>query len=122
MSEKQIHILVVDDEIELSNVLGEALELEDFKVTIFNSAVEALEKVLDIDFEVVISDHNMPEMNGDEFFLKLKEKMDRPFFFYLSTGDMDIDEGEMQEMGVTKLVMKPYNIFELCDEIKERCS
>lgn len=100
--------------------MAEALELEDFEVTVFHNAVEALEKIEEIPFDAVISDHHMPGMNGDKFFEKVNEIIDRDILFYLCTGDMDIDSDSFEAKGGTKVVMKPYNVFELCEEIKEK--
>ncbi len=120
LSDSKTHVLVVDDESELAEILCEALEMDGFKVTSFENSVMALAKASDLDFDVVISDHHMPGMSGEEFFHRLKSEIERPFLFYLCTGDMGIDSSEFEKAGGTKVVTKPYNIFELSSEIKEK--
>ena len=115
-----IHVIVVDDQEDLANILTEALEMEGFKVSEFHSAVDALEKIDGIDFDVIISDAHMPGMGGLEFFQRVKEKFKKPHLFYLCTGDMDITSSDFEAQGGTKVISKPYNIFDLCDELSER--
>ncbi|MCR9203524.1 MAG: response regulator [Halobacteriovoraceae bacterium] len=119
MSDTLGHIVVVDDEEELANILSESFELENFKVTEFHSAEDALSQIFNIDFDVIISDAHMPGMNGMDFLREVKSKKTEPFFFFLCTGDLEITETALMEAGGTALIPKPYNLFDLIEIVTE---
>jgi DNA-binding NtrC family response regulator len=58
------HILVVDDEASIRNVLRDILEMEDYEVEEAKDGIEALAKVKINKFDVIISDIKMPKMDG----------------------------------------------------------
>lgn len=120
LSPNECHVVVVDDEVDLANILCESLEMEDFKVSEFHSAEEALNNLGTDNFSVVISDAHMPGKSGLELLKILKETYSHPFLFYLCTGDMEISESHLKELGGTCLITKPYNLFDLIDVIKDR--
>ena len=66
MTEQQRHVLVVDDEQETCDLLQMVLEREGYKVTTSTSAGSALELVGSVDFDLVLTDLQMPEMGGLE--------------------------------------------------------
>ena len=69
---KQASILVVDDESEILQTFRRRLRLEDFDVELANGPSEALEKMRDTLFPIVISDIKMPGMSGIELLSELK--------------------------------------------------
>jgi CheY-like chemotaxis protein len=116
----ECHIIIVDDEPDLAEILAESLELEDFKVSRFLSAEEALKALKGHDdFHVVISDAHMPGMNGLDFLVTLKKDFRHQFLFYLCTGDLEVTEEDLKNRGGSALICKPYNLFDLVDTIKE---
>ena len=66
-------IILIDDEADLVNLFTEALQLNGFKVCGFTNPLEALNHVEKNpqDYGLVISDFQMPEMNGNELCTKL---------------------------------------------------
>lgn len=69
-------ILVVDDSPETTEMLGKLLELEGAFVESARSGKEALELAKRKDFDLVISDISMPEMDGYQLLRKLRELPD----------------------------------------------
>ena len=57
-------ILVVDDEVELKNALVEALASQSYEVRGFTNPRDALKALREENFDVLLSDLIMPEMNG----------------------------------------------------------
>jgi PAS domain S-box-containing protein len=81
-----ISALYVDDETDLLDIAKFFLEsLGEFSVTTENSARNAIELTIFRNFDVVVSDFQMPEMDGIEF-LKAIREMDKNIPFILFTG------------------------------------
>ncbi len=86
-------ILVLDDEKSLAELLGDLLELLAYTTVICNSAAQALASIREQDFDVIISDFRMPEVNGEQFYAeatKLKPALARRIIFL--TGDVVNEE------------------------------
>ncbi len=58
------NILIIDDEASIRNVLRDILELEDYEVDEAKDGIEALAKIRQNKFDVVVSDIKMPKMDG----------------------------------------------------------
>ena len=63
-----VHILILDDEPCVSDLLSELLRLLGYESTKCGSPVAALELLGRTHFDVILTDFRMPQMNGDEFF------------------------------------------------------
>lgn len=66
-------VFVVDDEEDILHITKEYLELEDYKVMTFLKAQDALDKLNSVIPDVIITDINMPEMDGIEFMQKVNK-------------------------------------------------
>lgn len=81
-----IRVLQVDDELDLLKTSKQILELQGpFQIESTNSVKEAFEKIKEKEFDVIISDYQMPEKNGLEFLEKLRTSGDQTSFI-LFTG------------------------------------
>lgn len=69
-----VKILVVEDEAMMRNLLLKILESEGYKVVLASSAQEALEKLEQEKYDLMLSDVKMPGMNGFELLEKVKSK------------------------------------------------
>ncbi|GGE26337.1 sigma-54-dependent transcriptional regulator [Psychroflexus planctonicus] len=72
MNKKNTHILIVDDEPELRNLLARILELEDYSTFTAKDGKQALKLLAQQSIHVVITDVQMPEMNGIKLIEKIK--------------------------------------------------
>ena len=70
LSDKNLNILVVDDDQSISMLLSEILNLWQHKVTVKHSAKDALVVIEDEDYDIIFTDMLMPEMNGMELIQK----------------------------------------------------
>lgn len=102
-------ILVVDDEPSLVDLASEYLERVggDLSVTTATSATDALALVRgDAEFDCVVSDFNMPELNGLELLEAVREEYPSiPFVLYTGRGSEEI-ASEAISAGVTDYVQK----------------
>ncbi len=88
-SHRRIRILHVDDEPDFADLAGTFLERDDdrFTVETATSADEGLESVDDRPPDCVVSDYNMPGMNGIEFLQAVRvEYPDLPFILFTGKG------------------------------------
>ena len=87
-----IHVLYVDDDIDLLNLEKVILErLGDFLVTPVAGAVEAISLLKEQSFDVIISDYQMPGMDGIAFLRHLKAEGDTtPFILFTGRGREEV--------------------------------
>ncbi|NND60207.1 MAG: response regulator [Gammaproteobacteria bacterium] len=67
-------ILLVDDEPMILRIMSVALEDQGYRVAIAHNGIEALEVAPDFNPDIVVTDVDMPKMNGHELCLKLRER------------------------------------------------
>lgn len=108
-------IAIVEDDINMRKSLEFALkEYDEFEVICYKNAIEALKKIND-DIELVITDINMPGMDGIEFIKKLDDKFD----IIVITGNATLNRAiESVRLGVKDFLTKPFEIDTLVDAIK----
>ena len=68
------NVLIVDDNPNMSTLLSEMLEVFDYKSVRAGGGTEALSKLSEQDFAMVITDMRMPNMNGLELLKSIKGK------------------------------------------------
>lgn len=109
-----MNIVIVEDDINMRKSLEIALgEYEEFNITSFKSAVDALKKLND-DTDVIITDINMPKMDGIEFIKKLDGKFD----VIIITGNATLNRAiESVRLGVKDFLTKPFDITTLYEAI-----
>lgn len=104
--------VVVDDDINLLNLTSSVLKQENHKVLSFNNAAKALEAIQSTNYDFVITDIQMPEMDGFMFLEKLKKLpgsvYDKQPVIAL-TGRTDLDFSVYKDAGFTTVVKKPYS-------------
>lgn len=66
-------VLVVDDETDVADLIAEILQKDGCSVTHANSGKQALDRLGQSEFDIVLSDLNMPEMDGRGLFEAIKE-------------------------------------------------
>ena len=114
-------ILLVDDEEELVFVTKLRLECLGYKVFSFTSGIEAL-NFFEKDphkFDIVITDHTMPFMNGIELTGKiLKVRSHIPVVLCTGFSDLSIQE-EALSAGIREFIMKPLDTDDMARVIRE---
>lgn len=121
MSTEPIQVLLVDDEQDLLDICSDSFEMEGFKVSPVLSGEKALELLAKNDFDVVISDFMMPEMSGLEFLSQAQKLCAHKKFpvFIFSTGAVDVNESDVKLKGASAIIIKPFDIDELINLVKE---
>ena len=105
-------VLVLDDERCISELLSEMLQILGFTPTACNSPADALKLLESQDFDVILTDFRMPQMNGDEFFRRAvaaKPSLSSRIVFL--TGDTFSEETQRYlGGGITRFLSKPFDI------------
>ena len=109
-------ILLVDDDIELTDLLAEVLRLDSFEVEIANNGQEALDK-LNSSHQLVLLDVMMPVLNGIETLKKIRQTSNVPVMMLTARGE-EIDRVLGLELGADDYLPKPFNDRELVARIK----
>jgi response regulator RpfG family c-di-GMP phosphodiesterase len=104
-------VLVVDDEDIVLKSIGNYLEMEtDYRILTYNSPAEALKAVSNVEVDLVISDYLMPEMNGIEFLLKVKEIHPLATRIILTAyADKENAIRAINELGLFQYIEKPWD-------------
>ena len=113
---KMSKILLVDDDIELTDLLAEVLRLTGFEVEIANNGQEALDK-LNSSHQLVLLDVMMPVLNGIETLKKIRQTSNVPVMMLTARGE-EIDRVLGLELGADDYLPKPFNDRELVARIK----
>ncbi len=117
MSE-QSRLLMVDDDQELCELLGDYLEHEGFAVEFAHNADEAQEKLQRADrYDLMILDVMMPGRSGMDLLQEIRPRLQLPVIMLTGRGE-DIDRILGLEMGADDYMSKPCNPRELVARIK----
>ena len=110
-----MNIVIVEDDINMRKSLEIALgEYEELNIKSYKSAVEALKKLND-DTDLIITDINMPKMDGLEFIKELNGKFD----VIIMTGNATLNKAiESVRLGVKDFLTKPFDVSTLYEAIK----
>ncbi|MGG6229267.1 ATP-binding protein [Tenacibaculum sp. SDUM215027] len=105
-----IHAVVVEDDTSLRALLKNVLEGLGVKVTSFSNAQEALNKINNITYDLVLTDIQLPKMNGIHFMETLKKHNSykgQPII--AMTGRANLSESEYVKNGFSDALIKPFH-------------
>lgn len=115
------HILIVDDSKTVRNLVAFIMKKEGFKVTAAEDGLDGLEKLYSADkIDLVISDVNMPRMDGFTFIKTVREQdvyRDLPIVV-LSTEGQEKDISTGMSLGANLYMVKPAQPDKMVKNIK----
>jgi two-component system phosphate regulon response regulator OmpR len=113
------HILVIDDDNRLRDLLRQYLTKNNFLVSVAENTRQAREQMQKYLFDLMVVDVMMPEENGMDFVLKLRKEEDNntPVLMLTAMGDVD-DRIKGLERGADDYLVKPFEPKELVLRIK----
>ena len=117
MNKFEAHILVVDDDDGIRNLVKRYLNENNFLVTTANSAEDAEEKVKVIKFDLIVLDIMMPGESGLDFISKNKDKYNSPIILLTAKGEAS-ERVEVLEVGADDYLPKPFEPKELTLRIR----
>ncbi|GAA0365427.1 response regulator transcription factor [Bacillus horti] len=110
-------ILLVDDEIEIRNLLEIYLKNDGYFVLHANNGGEALQHLREQEVDLIILDVMMPEMDGIEACMKIREEKQMPIIM-LSAKSQDIDKITGLSIGADDYVTKPFSPLEILARVR----
>ena len=112
MSEEPAHILVVDDDRRLRELLRKYLADSGFRVTTAESAEDARAKLGSLAFDLIVMDVMMPGENGLDLTAALRPKTNIPILMLTAMGEAE-DRIKGLETGADDYLPKPFEPREL---------
>ena len=106
------NILIIEDEESVANVLKAYLEKDKYNVSVCNSGMEALEVFKEIDFQLVILDLMLPDIDGEEICKIIRRTSDVYIFMLTSKASLN-DRIVGLDIGADEYLIKPFSPREL---------
>ena len=112
MKKYKAHILVVDDDDRIRELLKEYLTEENYLISTSNNAENAKQKIEMIKFDIIILDIMMPGQSGLDLTHNLREKINTPIILLTAMGEPN-ERIEGLEKGADDYLAKPFEPKEL---------
>ncbi len=110
-------LLLADDDIELCQLLNEYLSNEGFDISLAHDGSAAAKSILAQDFDLMILDVMLPNLNGFEVLKEVRKESQVPILMLTARGD-EIDRIVGLELGADDYIGKPCNPRELTARIR----
>jgi len=117
-------VLIVDDSATVRKFVSVSLSMQGFNVVTACDGMDALEKLPKGKFDLVITDLNMPTMDGFEFIKALRDSSefrDLPVIILTSLADQTNKE-QGTKLGVDSYVIKPFSLEKIQYEVSKYLS
>ena len=111
-------ILIIEDEIGISNFLTQGLEEEGFYVMIATNGVSGLDMAINKKPNLILIDWMLPKMSGIEVCRQIREKNKEIPLIFLTARDTIKETIEGLKAGANDYIKKPFSFEELLERIK----
>ena len=111
------HVLIVEDEKKLADVLVQYLEKESFRITHFESGLDVVDWVKDNQPNIILLDLMLPDINGKELCKEIRQFSSIPIIMVTAMID-EIDRLIGLELGADDYVCKPFSPKEVVARVK----
>ncbi|CAM4092398.1 DNA-binding response regulator [Bacillus cereus] len=111
------HILLVEDDVSIQEMVETYLVKEGFQVTIASDGEEGVTAFLKGSFDLIILDIMMPKLDGLEVVRIIREKSAVPILM-MSAKDTDVDKAVGLGLGADDYICKPFSMIELAARVK----
>lgn len=113
----QKHILLVEDDEAIREMVDNYLTMEGFQVTTATNGEEALQNCLQNIFDLVILDIMIPKLSGLEVLKIIREQAALPIII-MSAKDSDVDKALGLGLGADDYIAKPFSMLEFSARVK----
>lgn len=112
-------IMVVDDSDDVRELIGAFLQIWGYDITMATDGVDALEKLEKDTFSLIITDINMPKMNGPELLGTMSKSTQGYKAVVMSTNIEDDIKTELRKKGAVAFLLKPFSLKQLEDVVAQ---
>jgi len=117
MENNKNHILIVDDDDRIRNLLKDYLSENNYIVSTAENSIQAKERLLYLRFDIIILDVMMPGQNGYELTKEIKKQIKVPIILLTAKGEVE-NRIKGLELGADDYISKPFEPKELLLRIK----
>ena len=117
MVDNQIHILIVDDDDRIRDLLKDYLSSNQYIISTAENAEQAKKKLDYLKFDILILDVMMPGQNGYDLTKEIKKKINIPIILLTAKGEVE-NRIKGLELGADDYIGKPFEPKELLLRIK----
>lgn len=114
-------IFLVDDELHVAQILGRRLEREGYTISTARDGIEAFDRIVESQPDLIISDLQMPRLDGLGLAEKLKEEPATatiPIVLLTSRGHR-ADADTVERTNIVRLIAKPFSSHEMVRVVAE---
>lgn len=119
--DRQKKILVIEDESSIAELEKDYLELSDFDVCIEEQGKSGMMRALNEDFDIILLDLMLPDIDGFDVCKIIREKKDIPILMISAKRD-DIDKIRGLGFGADDYITKPFSPSEMVARVKAHLS
>jgi DNA-binding response OmpR family regulator len=114
------HILVIEDDIKIAQLIASELSLEGYQVTLSHNGMDGLKMARENQFNLIILDWMLPQISGLDICLRLRNTGIKTPIIMLTAKDEIPDRVLGLNAGADDYVIKPFSIEELLARVKAR--
>jgi len=112
-------IMVVDDSDDVRELIGAFLKTRGYEITTATNGLDALEKLESDTFPLIITDINMPKMDGPELLDTMSRSTQNYKAVVMSTYIEDDVKTELSKKGAFAFLLKPFSLRQLEDIVAQ---
>jgi len=117
---KNVNILVVDDDEGIRETLSDLFSIMGHRVVVAKNGLEAISKVREINFDVILMDFLMPELDGIKAYNEIRKISPDTVVVLMTAYPDDIQVEEVAQEGIAKVLAKPFYFEEINELLEEK--
>jgi signal transduction histidine kinase/CheY-like chemotaxis protein/putative methionine-R-sulfoxide reductase with GAF domain len=112
-------ILIVEDEPAVADLIGEILSGAGYEVSMVNGAIDAVQALAEDDFDLLLTDLGMPQMNGWELARHCRDLHPGMPVILVTGWGLEIDSAMVTESGVFSVLAKPFDVADILAAVSQ---
>ncbi len=120
---KTLRVLYVEDEIALRDITSSSIESIINQLVVADNGKDGLDKFINGEFDLVITDLSMPVMDGITMIKEIRKiNATIPIVVTTAFGSQNEEVAKLQDIGMSAYIMKPVDVMKLLQTIDESIS